>query len=280
MNLEQEKLREYYIKNKERIQEKKKQYRLNNSEKIKEKNREYNLKNKDAIKEKNREYYLQHRESLQQKKKEYRRKNKVKIKQKNQEYLIKNKESMKDKWRAYYLENKETIKERKKEYRTKKKMNENALSRKRFSWKDSASTRKYFETTATFFHITDYSDWYRVSRSQINLTGGSIHPLSPYYFSCHDSYLLGNGLIRKFGNLGNALKYAYPEIPWDLSKFSFRGKKSAQRWLFVKMKQLLPNMKIMEEFSHPDLVWGKLRTFVISLLIDYFRKCQSEARSI
>jgi hypothetical protein len=57
--------------------------------------------------------------------------------------------------------------------------------------------------------------------------------------------------------LGNALKFIYPEYPWDLNKFSFKGKKSTQRWLYFKLKELLPNAYIIEEFNHPDLVWGK-----------------------
>jgi hypothetical protein len=56
--------------------------------------------------------------------------------------------------------------------------------------------------------------------------------------------------------LGNALNYIYPEYPWDLTKFSFTGKKSTQRWLYCKLKELLPNVEIIEEFFHPDLIWG------------------------
>jgi hypothetical protein len=70
--------------------------------------------------------------------------------------------------------------------------------------------------------------------------------------------LIGGRIITKFGTLGNALKYAFPEYPWDLSKFSFRGKKSTQRWLYIKLKELLPNTDIIEDFDHPDLVWGKI----------------------
>ena len=50
--------------------------------------------------------------------------------------------------------------------------------------------------------------------------------------------------------------YAYPEYPWDLSKFRFRGKKSTQRWLYFKLKELLPNIDIIEDYLHPDLIWG------------------------
>jgi hypothetical protein len=52
--------------------------------------------------------------------------------------------------------------------------------------------------------------------------------------------------------------YAYPDYPWDSSKFTFRGKKSTQRWLYFKLKELLPNIEIIEDFNHPDLLWGML----------------------
>jgi hypothetical protein len=52
--------------------------------------------------------------------------------------------------------------------------------------------------------------------------------------------------------------YAYPDYPWDPSKFTFRGKKSTQRWLYFKLKELLPNIEIIEDFHHPDLLWGML----------------------
>jgi hypothetical protein len=70
------------------------------------------------------------------------------------------------------------------------------------------------------------------------------------------SYFIVSSALIKFGTLGNALLYAYPEYPWEASKFTFRGKKSTQRWLYFKMKELLPNVDIIEEFNHPDLVWG------------------------
>ena len=68
--------------------------------------------------------------------------------------------------------------------------------------------------------------------------------------------ILAASLFVEFSSLGHALQYAYPEFPWDLSKFSFRGKKSVQRCLYVTMNQLLPNATIIEEFYHPGLVWG------------------------
>ena len=67
----------------------------------------------------------------------------------------------------------------------------------------------------------------------------------------------GAGLFDKFRNLGKALKFAYPEFDWNEKLFSFRGKKSAQRWLYVKLKDIIPeNVEIFEDFLHPDLLWG------------------------
>jgi len=92
-------------------------------------------------------------------------------------------------------------------------------------------------------HVTSPSDWYRISRDQILKIGGS-------------------GLLAAFGSLGQALRYAYPEFNWIKSKFLLRGKKSAQRWLCVVLSQLLPeNTEMIEDFLHPDLLWGILSRF-------------------
>ncbi len=67
-------------------------------------------------------------------------------------------------------------------------------------------------------------------------------------------------MFYQFNSLGEALKAVYPEYDWDMSKFSFKGKKSTQRWLYVKLKKLLPNTEIIEEYHHPELLWeGKKR---------------------
>jgi hypothetical protein len=80
--------------------------------------------------------------------------------------------------------------------------------------------------------------------------------ISYYYSYCFR--LSGATLYTKFGSLTAALQYAFPEISWDLGKFSVRGimKKSAQRWLRVVMAQLLPEAEILEDFQHPELLWG------------------------
>ena len=62
-------------------------------------------------------------------------------------------------------------------------------------------------------------------------------------------------MFYRFNSLGEALKVAYPEYDWDMAKFLLRGKKSTQRWLYVKLKNLLPNAVIKEEYHHPELLW-------------------------
>jgi hypothetical protein len=74
-------------------------------------------------------------------------------------------------------------------------------------------------------------------------------------------------LYPKFGGLGGALQYAYPEVNWDLRKFSLRGKKSEQRWLKVIIEERLPGIEIVEDFHHPDLFWGMLYGIIFYLLI-------------
>lgn len=65
-------------------------------------------------------------------------------------------------------------------------------------------------------------------------------------------------MYLRFRSLGRALQFAYPEVEWDLSKFSFRGKKSEQRFLKAKIEEILPGVEIIEEYQHPDLIWGTI----------------------
>jgi hypothetical protein len=61
-------------------------------------------------------------------------------------------------------------------------------------------------------------------------------------------------LLKKFGNLGAALKSAYPQFNWDEDKFSHTGKKSTQRWLQVNIAELLPEgSDILEAYTHPEV---------------------------
>jgi hypothetical protein len=64
-------------------------------------------------------------------------------------------------------------------------------------------------------------------------------------------------MFKKYGNIGIALKSAYPDYPWELSKFELRSKKSAQRWLLLKMSSLLPkDTVIIEDYRSSELTKG------------------------
>ena len=101
-------IKEYSLKNKEKIKEYSKQYRLQNIEHLKQYQKEYSLKNKES-------------------KRLYNLKNKEKQKQN----YLKNKEQIKERSKLYYLNNKKKINEHSKLYRLNNPHIHNALSAKR-----------------------------------------------------------------------------------------------------------------------------------------------------
>jgi hypothetical protein len=72
------------------------------------------------------------------------------------------------------------------------------------------------------------------------------------------------------------LQYAYPEVNWDLRKFSLRGKKSTQRRLKVNIEELLPGIEIVEDFQHTGLQWDKGTKSALFIFLELtFRKPRS-----
>ena len=83
--------------------------------------------------------------------------------------------------------------------------------------------------------IENEEDWYRLSLVQIKEFGG-------------------RGLLKKYNHsLVNILKIAYPDKKWNRHKSARRDKRSVQRWLFLKMNEILPNIEIIEDFFHEEL---------------------------
>lgn len=78
------------------------------------------------------------------------------------------------------------------------------------TWKSAKQTREYLQSLEPLLHINDWTDWYYISRSQLEQVGAS-------------------GMLTAFSRLSNACLFAFPEIPWSLSKFSVTQKRSAQR---------------------------------------------------
>jgi hypothetical protein len=125
-------------------------------------------------------------------KEQYRRKNREKVKDyvqrydlERQQYRLRNSEKKKDYERQYGLENKEKRESKNRafrannvdllrEYNREKFSRENETPRKRVvrSWKSPASIREFFESLRGQLHISNLSDWYRISRTQIYELGG------------------------------------------------------------------------------------------------------------
>ena len=78
--------RAYYEAHKEEIRQRKKKYRLTHKENVKQSNKKYYETHKDKIKQKNKEYKLAHKEELKQYFKEYRDKHKEEHNESNRRY--------------------------------------------------------------------------------------------------------------------------------------------------------------------------------------------------
>ena len=85
--INKEKIRQYCIKNKDKISKRNKEWRKNNKDKIKETNLQYNIKNKEERQEKMKEYNLKNKELISLKSKERYLKNKEAIKLKGKEKI-------------------------------------------------------------------------------------------------------------------------------------------------------------------------------------------------
>lgn len=142
-------------------------------------------------------------------------------------------------WVARTVDEKQRVYRRQLEARTKDRRKENrrlraASRRVTRSWRTPRLVRDYFDSVASRLHVRNFGDWYRVSSRQIEALHGST-------------------IFNKFGTLGAALQFAYPDLSWELARFSLRGKKSCQRWLKVLLKKLLPGVEVIEDFQHSGL---------------------------
>lgn len=107
----------------------------------------------------------------------------------------------------------------------------------RNTWNQSSSVRSFLEFLRKEIGIRSEEDWYRVSAEQISAFGA-------------------RGLYAKFGTLGKALKFAYPEVEWKLENFSNRDKRTRQGWLVAKVREIFENLEVLENFDHYGLSWG------------------------
>lgn len=78
---EKERMRQYRLKNKDRIKEKKREYQLKHKEEIRKWKIQYDLKNKERIKEWTKQYNEKNRERFNERKRQYIRKNKDRVRE-------------------------------------------------------------------------------------------------------------------------------------------------------------------------------------------------------
>jgi hypothetical protein len=187
--------RAYYVRNKDAMKEYHREYNLRNDYRL-----EYRIRNLDNIRRFQREYYLRNKNKFGGKRckgednlKEYRReynsinkdakrnyrleymtRNKDKIKGSNDEYLLLNNEVMRDYRRNYNVINKRHIRLSQREYYLQHLANPLTYSPRIAvkSWKSPELVREYFDSIVRQLSISDYSDWYRISRIQLAKLGG------------------------------------------------------------------------------------------------------------
>jgi len=103
-----EKIKQYYVDNKNDILERHKQYLKENKDKISKQTKEYYENNKERYKEYQKDYRENNKDKNKEYQKDYREDNKDKIKQKDKEYRKNNKDKIKE----YYENNKERMNEK------------------------------------------------------------------------------------------------------------------------------------------------------------------------
>eukprot|EP01125_Pyxidicula_operculata_P005516 TRINITY_DN1952_c0_g1_i5.p1 TRINITY_DN1952_c0_g1~~TRINITY_DN1952_c0_g1_i5.p1 ORF type:complete len:453 (-),score=35.59 TRINITY_DN1952_c0_g1_i5:3-1361(-) len=102
-------------------------------------------------------------------------------------------------------------------------------------WKSSINIVTKLSKLARELHIDTWNDWYRVSIQQVEWFNG---------LAC----------IKYNKSLFYTLQIGYPWIKWDREKF-LAIKKSSQRWLYLKTKEIFPpQTAIIEDylFSHEN----------------------------
>ena len=176
--------RNYYLENKDKLRDNKQKYRSQNKDKKKEYGREYSIQNKEKLKEYSQNYYNKNKDKIKESFREYRIENKDKLNEYNRKYYNQNKEKKKELDREYRIQNKEKMKKYYKDYRTQNKEKINEYCREfyfkknieknngdfvpSYSWQNNTIIKEFFEGISPLLHINDLSDWYRISRSQIN----------------------------------------------------------------------------------------------------------------
>lgn len=101
-------------------------------------------------------------------------------------------------------------------------------------WNKRENIVDFMEKLKQKYKIESISDWKRISRSQIQTING------------------GNSLLAKYC-IFELLQIAFPDENWDEKDISRKDKRSAQRYLFIKIQSLFPGEEIVEDYFHSKL---------------------------
>lgn len=107
-------------------------------------------------------------------------------------------------------------------------------------WKDMTNQRNFFEKLAKQFNIKHWTDWYNVSREDIQRNGGS-------------------GLLNHYANSHlQALEAIFPEHPWRMERIGFwylrTATQRAQRFLTSFLEDLFPGDPIKSNYDCRQMV--------------------------
>ena len=136
---QQQKSKQYYEQNKDKIRE----YKEQNKDKIREYQREYQEQNKDKIREQKKQYYEQNKDKKREYDQQRYQKNRDEILEQKREYYEQNKDKRKD----YLEQNKDKIKEQLKQYKEKNRDKIREYNREYYKRKKLEKQLKEVQTT-------------------------------------------------------------------------------------------------------------------------------------
>jgi hypothetical protein len=141
-------LREYAIRNQATKREYDRRYRILKRDERKEYNRNYTSRNQDSVKVSRQQYAMR----MRAEKRHY-----------DREYYARNKDTKRDYFRDYYLRTADSTLDnyspRSDDFAAK-------------SWRSAESVREFFDHIGKQLAITEFTDWYRISRPQVAQFGG------------------------------------------------------------------------------------------------------------
>jgi hypothetical protein len=110
----------------------------------------------------------------------------------------------------------------------------------KFARVPSVLFRKSENITLYIQHLEDHlkiekpQEWCRVSQAQVSRIGKF-------------------GSLKKMDGLHQVLKVVYPSLDWEKMR-AMANKKATQRYLMTKLREIFPNLEIIEEHILPELI--------------------------